>query len=70
MGTTLTRRQDSCVSDPNSIRSVDPDPDPEAQKLPTKIEKSKEIHVLKCWMFVEGFSSILDFLNGGLRISK
>ncbi len=33
------------VSDPDSIRSVDPNPDPGAQKLPTKIEV-KKFHVL------------------------
>jgi hypothetical protein len=26
------------------------DPDPGEQKSPTNIEKSKELHVLKCWM--------------------
>ncbi len=36
-------------SDPDSIRSVDPDPG--GQKLPTKIEKVKKFQVLKCWMF-------------------
>ncbi len=30
----------SSVSDPDSIMSVDPDPDPGGQKLPTKIEKN------------------------------
>jgi hypothetical protein len=39
------------VLDPDSIRSVDPDPDPGGQKLPTKIEKMKKFHVEKCWMF-------------------
>jgi hypothetical protein len=33
------------VSDPDSIRSVDPDPDPGGQKLPTKIERIKKFHV-------------------------
>jgi hypothetical protein len=28
------------------IRSVDPDPDPEAQKLRTKIKKIEKFHVL------------------------
>jgi hypothetical protein len=28
------------VLDPNSIRSVDLDPDPRGQKLPTKVEKN------------------------------
>jgi hypothetical protein len=27
------------------------DSDPEEQKMTHKIEKSLEIHVLKCWMF-------------------
>jgi hypothetical protein len=62
--------QGTRVSDPDSIRSVDPDPysesgsvsgiririrnpdpDPGGQKLPTKVEKIKIFHVLKCWMF-------------------
>jgi hypothetical protein len=30
---------------------LDPDPDPGGQKLPTKIEKVKNFHVLKSWMF-------------------
>ncbi len=47
----------------------DPDPDPGGQKGPTKIEKSKKFHVLKCWMFTfEGFAYSLDVLNGGLGI--
>jgi hypothetical protein len=29
----------SSVSDPDSIKSVDPDPDPGGQKLPTKVDK-------------------------------
>ncbi len=28
-----------------------PDPDAEGPKLPTKVEKIKKCHVLKCWMF-------------------
>jgi hypothetical protein len=39
------------VSDPDSIRSSDPDLDPRGQKLPIKIEKINKFHVLKCWMF-------------------
>jgi hypothetical protein len=34
--------------DPNRIRN--PDPDPGGQKLATKVEKIKKFHVLKCWM--------------------
>jgi hypothetical protein len=26
------------------------DPDPDGQKGPTKVEKIKKFHVLKCWM--------------------
>ncbi len=45
--------------DPDSIRSVDPDPDTYSesgsgeggQKLPRKVEKIKKFHVLKCWFF-------------------
>jgi hypothetical protein len=40
------------------IGSVGSDPDPGGQKLPTKVEKIKKFHVLKCWMFslrAEGF---------------
>jgi hypothetical protein len=37
--------------DPDSIGSMDPDSDPGGQKLPTKAEKIKNFHVLKCWMF-------------------
>jgi hypothetical protein len=33
------------------IRIRNPDPDPRGQKLPTKVEKIKKVHVLKCWMF-------------------
>ncbi len=36
---------------PDSIRSVDLDPDPGGQKCPTKVEKIKKFQVLKCWMF-------------------
>jgi hypothetical protein len=36
--------------DPDSIGSVDPDPEPGGQKLPTKVEKNLKFHVLKCWM--------------------
>jgi hypothetical protein len=35
--------------DPDAIRSADPDP--EGQKLPTKVQKIYLFHVLKCWMF-------------------
>jgi hypothetical protein len=50
--------------DPDSIRSVDPDPG--GQKLPTKIEK-KKFHVLKCCpvLKAEGFSCSLDVFYGG-----
>jgi hypothetical protein len=37
------------VSDPDSIRSEDPDPG--GLKMPIKIEKVKKFHVLKCWIF-------------------
>jgi hypothetical protein len=33
------------------IRNLTADPDPGGQKLPTKIEKVQNFHVLKCWMF-------------------
>jgi hypothetical protein len=33
------------------IRIRNPDPDPGVQKLPTKVEKIKKFHVLKCWLF-------------------
>jgi hypothetical protein len=36
--------------DPDSIRSVDLDPDPGAQKLPAKVRKIKKFYVLKCLM--------------------
>jgi hypothetical protein len=52
---------------------LDSDPDPGGQKLPTNIEKSKKIHVLKYWMFffeAEGFSCCLCALYGGLGITK
>jgi hypothetical protein len=47
------------VSDPDSIRSVDPDPDPYSEsgsgsrraKMTHKSRKIKKVHVLKCWMF-------------------
>jgi hypothetical protein len=42
-------------------------------KSPTKIEKVKEFHVLKYWMFslvAKGFSYILDVLHGGLGINE
>ncbi len=35
--------------DPDSIRSVDPNPG--EQKWPTKMEKVKKFNGLKCWMF-------------------
>jgi hypothetical protein len=38
------------VADPVSIWSVDPDPDPGGQKLPTKVEYFLKVHVLKCWI--------------------
>jgi hypothetical protein len=36
--------------DPDSIRSVEPYPDPDSggQKLPQKLKKIKKLHVLKC----------------------
>ncbi len=45
--------------DPDSIRAVDPEPDPHSKsgsgsrrsKRSTKIEKFEKFHVLKCWMF-------------------
>jgi hypothetical protein len=37
-------------SNPDSIRSVDPDPDSDGPKWPTKVEKIKKFHVLKRWM--------------------
>jgi hypothetical protein len=43
------------VSDADWIRIRNPDLDPYpysgGQKLPTKVEKIKKFHVLKCWMF-------------------
>ncbi len=33
------------------IRIRNPDPDPGGHKWPTKVEKLKKFHVLKCWMF-------------------
>jgi hypothetical protein len=50
------------VSDPDSIRSVDPDPDQGGQKLPTKIKnkKLKQSQVLHFWMFsFEGWRLLL-----------
>jgi hypothetical protein len=38
-----------------------------------KIEKSEEIHVLKCWKFLlraEGFSCSSDVFYGGLGMSQ
>jgi hypothetical protein len=32
--------------DPDSMGSLDPDPDPAGQKLPTKVEKGEEISIL------------------------
>ncbi len=53
---------------------LDPDPDPGGQKRQINIEKKvKEIHVLKCWMFLlrgEGFCCSLDVLYWGLKITK
>ncbi len=67
-------------SDPNSIRSVDPDskpdPDPGGQKLLTKIGKIQKFHVLKCWMFsfevwtLKGFFCSLDVLYEGRGTDK
>jgi hypothetical protein len=37
-------------TDPDSIGSVDPDPNPGGQKLPTKVENFLKVHVLKRWM--------------------
>jgi hypothetical protein len=37
--------EETSVSDPDSIGSVDPDPDPRGQILPTKMEKVKTSHV-------------------------
>ena len=60
--------------DPDSIRSVDPDPDQDpGQKLryPQKLKKIS--FILKCWMSLlraEGFFCNLDVLYGGLGIGK
>ena len=48
--------QQSCGSgsglDPGSVGSLDPDLDPEGQKLPLKIErKDNKFHFLLCWVF-------------------
>ncbi len=50
---TKDRFAGASVADPDSIRSVDPDPDPGGKKLPTKIKnkKLKQSQVLHCWMF-------------------
>ncbi len=37
--------------DPDSLRSVDPYPDPGGQKWPTKTKKVRKLNVLKCLMF-------------------
>jgi hypothetical protein len=39
---------DSSVSGPDSIRTVDPYPDPGGQNLQTKVEKIYKFYVLKC----------------------
>jgi hypothetical protein len=61
------------VSDPDSVRSMDPDPGGQKND-PQKYKKVKKVHVLKCWVFsffrAEGFSCSLDALYGGLGISK
>ncbi len=51
--TGLTVADNASVSDPDSIRLVDLDPDPKGQKLPTykNRKKVKKFYVLKCWMF-------------------
>jgi hypothetical protein len=58
--------------DPDSIRSVDPDPG--GQKCPTEIEKKLRIFMFGSAGFsllrAEGFSCSLDVLYGGLEISK
>jgi hypothetical protein len=36
---------------PNSIKSVDPDPDPGGKTYPQKRKKVKKFNVFKCWMF-------------------
>jgi hypothetical protein len=59
--------------DPDSISSLDPDPDPGGKNDSRKYKKVKKSGVLKCWMFslrAEGFSCSLDVVFGGLGISK
>jgi hypothetical protein len=42
----------------------------EGKNDPQKIEKIKKFHVLKFWMFTEGFFCSLEVLYGGLGIIK
>jgi hypothetical protein len=66
-------RFSTSVPDPDSVRPVDPDPDPGGQKLPTKKKKLRKILFLSagCSLLrAEGFSCSLDVLYGGLGISK
>jgi hypothetical protein len=73
------------VSDPDPdwirIQSVqwirsrirNPDPDPGGQTRPTKVEKIRKFHVLKCWMLSlrpECFFCSLDNFYAGLGIKK
>jgi hypothetical protein len=60
--------------DPDSIRSMDPDPVfgiriQEGKNDQQKKKKIKKFHVLKCWMFSFFFCN-LDVLYGGLRKGK
>ncbi len=63
------------IRDPDSIRSVNPypDPDPEGQKWPTKTKKIKKFMFWSagCSLLrAEGFYCSLDVLYGGLGIGK
>jgi hypothetical protein len=62
------------VADPDSIRSVDPDPesdpdlDPGGQKLPTKIELINNFIFLNYWIFsFNGFSCRLGVFMEAFR---
>ncbi len=81
MSTRRSRSVPISIPDPDSIRSVDPDPYSESgsksgskrAKMTPKSRKIKKFNVSKCLMFsfnAEGFSCSLDVLYRGLRISK
>jgi hypothetical protein len=61
-------------TDPDSVRSVDLDPDPVGQKGPTKIGKNLEFSCFEVmdvlFLRAEGFFCSLEVLYGGLGIGE